>query len=68
MSATDFPYWSSTPTLDLMTAADENESTAARIAEHVPAPAADDRELATFLNERAADMRAEISRRLGTVR
>jgi len=61
--ATEFPYWASTPTPDLLAAAEEYERTAERIMAHVPKPAADDRELAEFLSTTAADLRREIARR-----
>jgi hypothetical protein len=66
MSATD-PRWDGVASLDLLDAADSYETTAIRILEHIPRPAADDRELAAFLCQTAADYRTEIARRLNVL-
>lgn len=53
--------WASNSVLDLISAADQDEMTAVDVANH-PHATSEDFELAAFMLDRAAEMRAEIAR------
>ena len=57
------PAWVGCSVLDLIAAADEDEMTAVSVANH-PHATSEDFELAAFMLDRAAEMRAEIARRV----
>lgn len=64
MSATpQVQRWSESSVLDLIDAADKDETTAVTIANH-PHATSEDLELAAFMLDRAEAMRAEITRRI----
>lgn len=56
------PAWAGNATIDLIHAADQDEMTAVDVANH-PHATSEDFEMAAFLLDRAAEMRAEIARR-----
>lgn len=57
------PAWVDNSVLDLITAADRDEEDAVSVANH-PHATSEDYDLAAFKLDRAAEMRAEITRRI----